>query len=55
MTTTVAVSLPDHLVAEAKRAVEAGRAGSESPYVAAATERQARTETLAELLRVERV
>jgi len=50
MTTKLAVSLPDRLVAEAKRAVQAGRADSVSAYVARAMERQVKTDTLAELL-----
>ena len=38
MTTKIAVSLPDHLVAAARSAVADGRAASVSAYVAAALE-----------------
>lgn len=38
MTTKIAVSLPDHLVAAARAAVADGRAASVSAYVAAALE-----------------
>lgn len=38
MTTKIAVSLPDHLVAEAKDAVARGEAASVSAFVAAALE-----------------
>lgn len=38
MTTKIAVSLPDHLVEQARRAVREGEAASVSAYVAAALE-----------------
>jgi Arc/MetJ-type ribon-helix-helix transcriptional regulator len=50
MTTKIAVSLPDHLVAEARAAVEDGRAPSFSAYVAAAMQAYARRDSLASLL-----
>jgi Arc/MetJ-type ribon-helix-helix transcriptional regulator len=50
MTVKIAVSLPDHLVARAKRAVAQGDAESVSAYVATALERQAKAETLTALL-----
>jgi len=50
MTTKIAVSLPDHLVADARAAVQQGRADSLSAYVANAMRQHAQTETLAALL-----
>ena len=50
MTTKIAVSLPDELVAAARRAVEEGRAASVSAYVATALARQVREDDLGALL-----
>lgn len=50
MTAKIAVSLPDHLVAEARAAVAEGRAGSVSAYVADAMEEKSRRRTLTEVL-----
>ncbi len=50
MTTKVTVSLPDELVAEATKAVEAGRAASFSAYVAAALAGQREQDTLTQLV-----
>ncbi|WP_374457312.1 hypothetical protein [Nocardioides sp.] len=50
MTAKIAVSLPDHLVAEARAAVAEGRATSVSAYVAEAMSEKARRRTLAEVL-----
>ena len=50
MTTKIAVSLPDELVAAARRAVEERRAASVSAYVAAALARQVREDDLTALL-----
>lgn len=50
MTTKIAVSLPDHLVVEAREAVEGGRAPSVSAYVAAAMQAFGRRDSLAALL-----
>lgn len=50
MTTKIAVSLPDELVAEAKAAVAAGRSPSVSAYVADAMRGASRRETLREVL-----
>jgi Arc/MetJ-type ribon-helix-helix transcriptional regulator len=50
MTTKIAVSLPDHLVAEARAAVEGGLAPSVSAYVAAALQAYGRRDSLAALL-----
>jgi len=50
MTTKIAVSLPDHLVAEAHEAVAEGRAASVSAYVAAAMRAYGRRDSLAALL-----
>jgi Arc/MetJ-type ribon-helix-helix transcriptional regulator len=50
MTSKIAVSLPDHLVAQARRAVADGRAASVSAYVAAALEEKAKLDDLADLL-----
>jgi Arc/MetJ-type ribon-helix-helix transcriptional regulator len=47
MTSKIAVSLPDHLVEQARRAVAAGRAASVSAYVAAALEEKAKLDELA--------
>jgi Arc/MetJ-type ribon-helix-helix transcriptional regulator len=46
----IAVSLPDPLVARARRAVTRGLAESVSAYVAAALEEKAKLDDLAELL-----
>jgi Arc/MetJ-type ribon-helix-helix transcriptional regulator len=50
MTTKIAVSLPDDLVAEAKAAVAAGRSASVSAYIAEAMRGVSRRETLREVL-----
>lgn len=50
MTTKIAVSLPDELVAEARRAVAEGRSASVSAFVADAVAQRGRYEGLAELL-----
>lgn len=50
MTVKIAVSLPDHLVEDAKRAVETGVAPSVSAYVADALTQRGRVDTLAALL-----
>ena len=50
MTTKIAVSLPDELVAEAKAAVAAGASASVSAYVAAAMRSFSRTDSLAQFL-----
>ena len=50
MTTKIAVSLPDHLVEEARAAVAGGRAASVSAYVAEALAEKSGRRTLAELL-----
>lgn len=50
MTTKIAVSLPDHLVLEARAAVTEGRADSVSGYVAEAMQAMSRRKTLRELL-----
>jgi len=51
MTTKITVSLPDDAVADAKRAVEEGRAASVSAYVAEALDRAyGKRRPLAELL-----
>jgi Arc/MetJ-type ribon-helix-helix transcriptional regulator len=50
MTTKIAVSLPDHLVADARAAVEQGNAASVSAYVASAMQAFGRRDSLATLL-----
>lgn len=50
MTTKIAVSLPDELVAAARRAVGEGRAPSVSAFVAAALNEHSRYGQLADLL-----
>lgn len=50
MTAKIAVSLPDHLVAEARAAVAAGRSASVSAYVAEAMGEKSRRRTLSEVL-----
>lgn len=50
MTTKIAVSLPDELVAAARQAVADGRAASVSAFVAEAIEDRGRYEGLSELL-----
>lgn len=50
MTAKIAVSLPDHLVDEARAAVESGRASSVSAYVAEAMAEKSRRRTLSEVL-----
>ena len=50
MTSKIAVSLPDHLVAEARAAVAQGRAPSVSAYVAAALEEKTKLDGLGALL-----
>jgi Arc/MetJ-type ribon-helix-helix transcriptional regulator len=50
MTTKIAISLPDELVAAARQAVAAGRATSVSAFVADAIREHGRYEGLAELL-----
>lgn len=49
-TSKIAVSLPDVLVARARRAVAQGRAESVSAYVAAALAEKAKLDELADLL-----
>jgi Arc/MetJ-type ribon-helix-helix transcriptional regulator len=49
-TSKIAVSLPDELVARARRAVARGRADSVSAYVAAALEEKVKLDDLAQLL-----
>jgi antitoxin ParD1/3/4 len=49
-TSKIVVSLPDALVARARRAVAEGRAESVSAYVAAAMEEKGRLDDLAALL-----
>jgi hypothetical protein len=46
----IAISLPGALVAQARRAVAKGRAGSVSAYVAAALAEKAKLDELSELL-----
>jgi Arc/MetJ-type ribon-helix-helix transcriptional regulator len=46
----IAVSLPDALVARARRAVSRGRASSVSSYVAAALEEKVKLDDLAQML-----
>jgi Arc/MetJ-type ribon-helix-helix transcriptional regulator len=50
MTAKIAVSLPDHLVAEARAAVVDGRAPSVSAYVAEALAEKSKRRTLSEVL-----
>lgn len=50
MTTKIVVSLPDELVAAARRAVAEGRAASVSAYVAQALARRRADEDLVDLL-----
>lgn len=50
MTTKIEVSLPDHLVQEAREAVDGGGAASLSAYVADAMQADGRRESLAALL-----
>lgn len=50
MTAKIAVSLPDHLVAEARAAVAEGRSASVSAYVAQAMDEKSKRRTLAEVL-----
>lgn len=50
LTSKIAVSLPDHLVAQARHAVAEGRAASVSAYVAAALEEKAKLDDLESLL-----
>lgn len=50
MTAKIAVSLPDELVAAARRAVKEGRASSVSAVVASALRRQEQEQGLAALL-----
>ena len=50
MTSKIAVSLPDELVAQAKAAVAAGRATSVSAYVADAMREKAKLDDLQSLL-----
>ena len=50
MTSKIAVSLPDELVAEARAAVADGRASSVSAYVAAAMREKAKLDDLRSLL-----
>lgn len=50
MTVKIAVSLPDHLVDEARAAVASRRASSVSAYVAEAMAEKSRRRTLAEVL-----
>lgn len=50
MTTKIAVSLPDAVVAQARAAVAEGRAASVSAYVASALEQYGRRQALVDLL-----
>ena len=50
MTVKIAVSLPDHLVEEARAAVAGGRATSVSAYVAEALAEKSRRRTLSDVL-----
>lgn len=50
MTAKIAVSLPDHLVDEARAAVADGRSASVSAYVAQAMDEKSRRRTLAQVL-----
>lgn len=50
MTTKIAVSLPDELVADARAAVAEGRAASVSAFIAEALEERSRHGRLADLL-----
>lgn len=50
MTTRITVSLPDHLVADARRAVDSGEASSVSAYVASALEATRSKQSLKDLL-----
>lgn len=50
MTTKIAVSLPDELVAQARAAVQEGRAASVSAYVAEALADRYRRRSLVQLL-----
>ena len=50
MTSKIAVSLPDDLVAQARAAVSEGRAASVSAYVAAAMREKAKSDDLQMLL-----
>ena len=50
MTKKIAVSLPDDLVEQAHRAVEAGKASSVSAYVASAMRSHGRSESLRDVL-----
>jgi antitoxin ParD1/3/4 len=50
MTKKIAVSLPDHLVTEARDAVDRGDAASVSAYVAAAMQSYGRRDSLAGML-----
>jgi Arc/MetJ-type ribon-helix-helix transcriptional regulator len=49
-TTKIAISLPRHLAARLRRAVQQGRAASASAYVASALDEKAKLDDLAELL-----
>jgi Arc/MetJ-type ribon-helix-helix transcriptional regulator len=50
MTTKLAVSLPDDLVEQARRAVREGRAASVSAYIADAMAQSARTRSITRLV-----
>jgi Arc/MetJ-type ribon-helix-helix transcriptional regulator len=50
MTTKIAISLPEPLVEQARKAVRTGRADSVSAYIAAALEQKSKLDELAELL-----
>jgi len=50
MTTKIAISLPDALVEQARRAVAEGRADSVSAYVAAALAERGRRDSLVDVL-----
>jgi Arc/MetJ-type ribon-helix-helix transcriptional regulator len=50
MTTKIAISLPDELVAEARAAVDRGESTSVSAFIADTIQRQGRHQDLAELL-----
>ena len=50
MTTKIAISLPDELVEQARRAVASGAAPSVSAYIAGAMSERGRRERLADVL-----
>lgn len=50
MTTKIAISVPDDVAADARRAVSAGEAASVSAYFSEAAARQRRSETLSQFV-----